>query len=245
MASTQTQNAHRFKTPPYMTRLSEPTPSTNIVEQEFDALATEYESNRLAGWYKAHADEMLKHIPNLEQGDILDVGCATGYLLRTYLKDRPNIRAVGLDTSARMIEQAERNHAVDSTQIKFIHANWEDLDLHLFEDYKFKAIFCANTFHYFTDPQTATKKLFDLLSEDGTLYLLERNKALSPLTLMWGFLHDVLIRDQVTFYKTSELVNFFEKAGFTQIKTLSSIKKYFWKNELFTSIVLIKGSKKQ
>jgi ubiquinone/menaquinone biosynthesis C-methylase UbiE len=227
-----------------MTNRSEAAPASNVVEQEFDALALEYENNRLAGWYKAHADEIIKYTPQFKDGDILDIGCATGYLLRTYLKDKPNIRAVGIDTSATMIEHAEKKSVADSQQIKFIHANWEDLDLNLFKDYKFKAIFCANTFHYFTGPQAATNKLFELLAEDGTLYLLERNKALSPLTLLWGFLHDIFIKDQVTFYKTSELVSFFENSGFTQIKTLSSIRRYFWKNKLFTSIVLIKGCKK-
>ena len=33
----------------------------NAVEKEFDALAPEYEENRLADWYQAHAEEILKH----------------------------------------------------------------------------------------------------------------------------------------------------------------------------------------
>jgi ubiquinone/menaquinone biosynthesis C-methylase UbiE len=223
--------------------------SINVVEQEFDALASEYDTNRLAEWYQAHANESLKHCNHLEEGDILDVGCATGYFLHAYLKNKPNVRAVGIDASAKMIAQAqqllntEKSDDASLDQVKLIQADWENLDLELFKDYKFKAIFCANTFHYFTDPQAATDKLFKLLEKDGTLYLLERNKAFSPLTLLWGFLHKFFIKDQVVFYKTSDLVRIFEKAGLSQIKILSSIKKYFWKNKIFTSIVLIRGIK--
>ena len=43
----------------------------NVVEKEFDAKAAEYESNRLASWYQAHADEMLELCINIDEGDIL------------------------------------------------------------------------------------------------------------------------------------------------------------------------------
>ena len=81
------------------------------------------------------------------------------------------------------------------------------------------------------------------MQQDGTLYVLERNKARSLLTFFWGFLHSTFIKDQVVFYKNSELVRFFENAGFNSVRIVRSIKKYFWKNKLFTSIVLIEGKK--
>lgn len=216
----------------------------NIVETEFNALATEYEDNRLSDWYKAHADEILKHSPIIEKGDVLDVGCSTGHFLRAYCKDKPGVRALGIDLSSAMIDVArQKADAAGLDKLDFIHADWETLDFGQLKDYHFKIIFCANAFHYFTDPQTATDKLFNHLTEDGTLYVLERNKARSLMTFLWGILHKVLIRDQVIFYKTSELIDFFEKAGFKRVRVLSTIKKYFWKNKLFTSIVLLEGKK--
>ena len=216
----------------------------NVIEKEFNAIAAEYETNRLADWYQAHADEILKHCLDLEEGDILDVGCGTGYFLRSYLKRKPHIRAVGIDTSSTMIDEAKKKASTAGLKnLEFIHANWEKLNPDVFNDYRFKVIFCANAFHYFSDPQSATDRLFKQLAEGGTLYVLERNKTLSPLTFLWGFIHKVFIKDQVIFYKTSELVSFLEKAGFNHIKILSSIKKYFWKNKLFTKIVLLETSK--
>jgi len=218
----------------------------NVVEKEFNALAEEYEDNRLAGWYQAHADEMLKLCDGIESGDILDVGCGTGHFLRTYLQDKPGLRAVGLDISSTMIEVAKsKAQSSDLDQIEFIHADWEAFDVDLLKAYEFKIIFCANAFHYFSKPQKATEKLFRLLADDGRLYVLERNKSRSLLTFIWGVLHTVLIKDQVIFYKTSELVAILEKAGFKDVGTLRSIKKYFWKNKLFTSIVLLEGKKKR
>ncbi len=216
----------------------------NIVAKEFDALAAEYESNRLSAWYQAHADEMLRHCLHLDEGDILDIGCGTGHFLREYLKDKPALRAVGIDISARMIDEA-RKKADDAglENLQFIHADWESMGLDALSGYNFRVIFCANAFHYFKDPQAASNRLYQLLQKNGTLYVLERNKARSLLTFVWGILHSTLIKDQVVFYKNSELVKFFENAGFSSVKILRSIRKYFWKNKLFTSIVLIEGKK--
>ena len=216
----------------------------NVVEQEFDALAHEYESNRLASWYQAHADEMLQHCIAIEQGDILDIGCGTGHFLREYLKGKPGLRAVGVDISSSMIEEASRKADEASLEnLKFIHADWETMSLEQFSGYNFNIIFCANAFHYFTDPQAASDKLYKLLNDEGMLYVLERNKAQSLLTLFWGFLHSTFIKDQVVFYKNSELIDFFENSGFKNVRIIRSIKKYFWKNKIFTSIVLLEGRK--
>ena len=216
----------------------------NVVEKEFDAKAAEYESSRLANWYQAHADEIHRHCLNVNEGDILDIGCGTGHFLRNYLKNKPNIRAVGVDISSAMIDEATKKAKnSDLINLKFIHADWETMKLASFSGYNFKIIFCANAFHYFTDPQAASHKLHELLKDNGMLYVLERDKARSLLTIFWGFLHSAFIKDQVAFYKTSELVKFFENAGFKDVSIVRSIKKYFWKNKLFTSIVLIEGKK--
>ena len=213
----------------------------NVVEKEFNALASEYEENRLAGWYKAHAEEILSQCSTLKTGDVLDVGCGTGYFLREYVRNNPGVRAVGLDISSDMIEVAKNKaRTAGLDQIKFIHADWETVKPDLFKAYNFNVIFCANAFHYFKRPQAAMLKFHEHMSMGGEFYLLERNKARSLLTLIWSVLHEVLIKDQVIFYKTSELIQICEKAGFNEVSVLRAISKYFWKNKLFTSIVLLR-----
>ena len=47
------------------------------VREEFDGKAAEYESNRLAGWYQAHADEIAKHCPNRREDRTQEVAIQT------------------------------------------------------------------------------------------------------------------------------------------------------------------------
>lgn len=217
----------------------------NVIKKEFDDLAPVYESNRLSPWYQAHAKEILRQCPPLRDGNILDVGCGTGYFLRNYLKRNPGARGAGLDVSLAMIGEARKK--AESEQIgnvEFVNGDFEEISLQTFALYDFRIIVCANAFHYFSDPQRAADKLFRLLGDGGVLFILERDKSRSPLTLLWSFLHRNYIKDQVEFYDQNELLQFFERAGFREASVIQSIRRYFWKSKLFTSIVLI-GCRKE
>ena len=218
----------------------------NVVEKEFDLKASHYESNRLAPWYKAHAQEIVKYCPPQIDGDILDIGCASGYQLRLLSELYPKSRLVGLDLSSNMINQALSLSDEASKRFYYIHDNWENLrneSQRRLSQFDFKLIICANTFHYFVDPPQAIKQMYDCLDSDGMLLLLEREKSSSALTLFWGFLHRYLIKDQVEFYSAGNIVDYLSQAGFNQVQIVSTLKKYLWKGKLFTSIAIIKGNK--
>lgn len=218
------------------------------VQREFDGLADDYESNRLAPWYMAHAELVVAHCPRIDAGAVLDIGCGTGYLLRRLAQQNPNIPMIGLDVAPRMISEAGRLAAeAGRDTLTFVNDDWEDLrdeTREMLQARDFRVIVCANAFHYFDDPRRAVGDMFHLLRDGGILLLLERDKAGSLLTSLWGLLHRHLIRDQVEFYQTAELVNMLEEAGFRDVGVASRIKKYFWKGKMFTSIVLLQGHKK-
>ena len=164
----------------------------NVVEKEFDAKADQYESNRLAPWYKAHAQEIVNYCPQHLDGDVLDIGCASGYQLRLLSDRYPQSRLVGLDLSPNMISQAQAHIDENSKRFYFINDNWENLrgeSQQALSQFNFKLIICANTFHYFVDPPQAIKQMYERLDSGGMLLLLEREKSSSALTLFWGFLH--------------------------------------------------------
>lgn len=213
----------------------------NVIEREFDALAGEYETNRLAPWYKAHAEEILRECPPRIEGDILDVGCGTGHLLRKLLKRHPRSRGIGLDLSAAMVAEAGRLAAADAVEnASFIKADWEEADLRALAGHDFSLAICANAFHYFSDPQSAAGKLFDVLAPGGALLVLERNKSNSPLTQLWGWLHRHVIKDNVEFYDLDQLLSFFRQSGFSEVRVIRKLRRVMWKNKLYTDVVLIK-----
>ena len=220
--------------------------SGNVVQQEFDSKAGEYESNRLAQWYKAHANEIIEHCPVIESGAILDIGCASGYQLRLLSDLSPSADLVGIDLSPKMIEQANALTKKASGKFTFLSADFEnlsDVEKQTLDKFQFKLIVCANCFHYFNYPDKAINQMFQMLDTNGILLILEREKSNSLLTLFWGFLHRYFIKDQVEFYTADDIRQLLLKSGFKHTKVIKTIRKYFWKGKLFTSIALIKGNK--
>jgi ubiquinone/menaquinone biosynthesis C-methylase UbiE len=216
----------------------------NVIEREFNALAADYESNRLAPWYQAQADLVLDACGPLENRDVLDVGCGTGYLLRSYLARNPGARGVGIDIAGGMVERAEALAAADGVNnARFITADWETLDPKELDEFNFRLAFCTSAFHYFSAPRQAAEKLCRALDSGGTLYLIERNKSNSPLTLLWGWLHRHLIKDNVEFYSLEELVDCFRAAGFADVTVARTVNRLLWKNKLYTSVALLKCTK--
>ena len=220
----------------------------SVVQKEFDALAAEYESNRLSRWYKAHSDEILNHCPQPITGDILEIGCATGHLLRQLSQRAPQAALVGIDVSPEMIAAANRKSAgASSSRLVLLADDWEDLgenSLEILRRFNFQLIICANTFHYFRDPRKASEKIYKMLGDNGILLVLEREKLNSPLTTLWDLLHRYFIKDQVRFYGAGELVDLFRDAGFEDARIVTTIRRYFWKGKLFTSIALIRCKKR-
>ncbi len=198
----------------------------NPIADEFDALAARYESYRLAPWYKAHADEILRHVPAGLAGPVLDVGCGTGYLLRRLAKRHPGIPCTGIDIAPNMIGQAVHLAGREGlNDIRFICSDWETLDFDALAQHPFELAVCANAFHYFANPESAARKLFDALDEGGTLLVLERDRSGSLLTSLWGWLHRHVIRDHVQFHDEKALAALLAEAGFERVETVARVKR--------------------
>jgi len=218
--------------------------NTGSVEKEFDEIASTYETNRLSLWYKVHGEMILNDLDPPQNGAILDIGCGTGWLLRQIVKLHQHIKGIGIDISSKMIDIAKEETCRENiNNLAFIKGDWEELDLSMLKQENIKTIVCANTFHYFTDPVRAAKRMSQTLMEGGKFSLLERDKANSILTHTWGVLHRFLIRDHVRFYLSSELIQFFESAGFADVSIKRRVRKVFWKRKFYTSQVLISGKK--
>ena len=187
----------------------------NTISKEFDTLAPLYECNRLSDWYKAHAHAVIDSIVLPAHSDVLDI-------------------------SSSMITEATSRAANENTQnLSFRAANFEHLDDSILSDYRFQCIFCINTFHYFAEPLVTLRKIHGLLSANGSLYILERDKSGSVLTRLWALLHRYVIRDHVRFASKKQLMADCRRIGFDRIDELFTVKRFFWKHKAYTSIVFI------
>lgn len=219
-------------------------PDLNSVKKEFDEVSSTYETNRLSSWYKAHGDIILNAINIKPHHCILDIGCGTGWLLRELCKTHPDVNAIGIDISSQMIDHAKKKAEEEKIyNLSFVEGNWEDMSLTWLEKQNVNTIICASAFHYFSDPAHAIRRKFETLNEGGQMLLLERDKTGSPLTNIWGLLHEFLIKDHVEFYYSSEMLSLIMNAGFQEASIIDRIKKSFWKRKLFTNMVLISGRK--
>ncbi len=215
----------------------------DTIREEFNAVAPAYESNRLSPWYKAHADELLAAMKDDAVGDILDIGCGPGYLLRQYLSANPGNKGLGVDIAPNMTRVAtSAAKEANIAHLEFIADDWEAMNLDSIDLPNLKTIVCANAFHYFADPQAATNKMAEALAH-GKLYILERDKSRSLLTLFWDILHRTVIKDHVVFYDKAALFDILGKAGFENITVEKHLKRYFWKGKLFTNVILISCEK--
>ena len=218
------------------------------VAGQFDKLAATYERNRLSDWYKAQADYALAELGESVEGLLLDVGCGTGWLLRKAVGSRPNLHGLGIDVSSEMISTARAEAAGECIEgLEFLQSDWESIDPVVLEtsvrSRPVTAAVCESTFHYISDPCAAVGKIHECLSPGAKFLLLDRAKEKSLLTRLWGFLHERLIRDQVRFYSSSELLDIVKSAGFREVRVITKIRKLFWKGKGFTSLVLIAAQK--
>ena len=212
------------------------------IAADFDKLAHSYENNRLSRWYKASNRILLKKFPKNGSISLLDIGCATGWLLRQTNKENLIRNGIGIDISSQMVraatEAAEREKTLN---LKFINADWEKIELDKLASKKFDAVICAHTFHYFKNPIRALGKIRSCLNTGGIFYLVERDTSDSALTRVWGKVHERMMRDQVRFYSEKDLKSMMVKAGFANTIILKRLKRLFWKNKMSTSLVILQA----
>jgi ubiquinone/menaquinone biosynthesis C-methylase UbiE len=90
-----------------------------IAEQEYyERFAASLSDDELRQRLQAGSDEMLRFDPLLgaippEIGSLLDVGCGPGVLLATLRRERPELRAVGLERSRGLAEAGRRLFGVE------------------------------------------------------------------------------------------------------------------------------------
>jgi SAM-dependent methyltransferase len=222
------------------------TARARAVAAEFNEKAGRFETDRLAPWYMAQASLVLSHLGRV-QGPILDVGCGTGWFIRSFVKENPGERAIGVDLSPAMVAEARRRaEGANLTGTEFVTADWEDPGI----EEKVRrllpegaaAVVCISSLHYFRDPAAALGSMVRVMAAGGQLLLVERSRDRAPLTSLWDLLHRRVIRDHVQFYREIQLLDLMTEAGLSDVRAAARVRRWLWKGKLFTSLVLLEGS---
>lgn len=131
------------------------------VQCEYDECADDYD-RRWKHYVDTTTDAVLEVAAFRGNETVLDLACGTGELLRKLLVKWPGLHVIGTDFSAGMLDRAKAK--VCSDEVELVLANSADLP---FQDCVFDCAVCANSFHYFADPQQSLSELRRVLRPGG------------------------------------------------------------------------------
>lgn len=120
---------------------------------------------------------VLKKLPHLDQINILDMGCAYGFVTKDRFSFIPNAKVVGIDRSEKLVQYANENsmfngasyHVIDLEDEEVIENIEEIMEERGIE--KFDIIFSSLVIHHLKNPNKLLRKIRRILSKDGFLII--------------------------------------------------------------------------
>jgi len=165
----------------------------------------------------------------------LDIGCGNGWVVKKISKNNNCKKAIGIDKSKKMIEQASKK--IDNVKEAFIHTDIESWKY----SGKFDFIFSMESLYYADSIEIALQKIYKLLKPSGQLFCGTDFYTDNKATARWAG----IMKIQMHLHSKKEWRQLFFNAGFEvktkHVKDLKSKKK--WKREFGT--LFITGTKPQ
>ena len=113
-------------------------------------------------------DRFLPHIEDLQDKNILDIGCSNGYFMFKMLEHRPR-NVLGLDPTLKFFHTFHfLNSLLPKNNLYFGLGGFQDLK---YFGAVFDAIFCMGILYHHSDPVSLLKLVFSNLKKGGHLYL--------------------------------------------------------------------------
>ena len=200
------------------------------IQKTFDDWA---ENGRSELMEKEHAKTVLKFIKTIKfkkNFSFLDIGCGNGWAIRKISSNDDCQKAVGIDKSKKMIENAKEKSI--SKKEKFIQTDIESWRTK--EEYDY--VFSIESLYYSDSVENALKKIYKLIKEGGEFFcgtdFYKENKS----TTNWSKKMGVTMH----LYSEIEWKKLFENAGFKtktrHVKNSKGNRK--WKRELGTLFII-------
>ena len=183
---------------------------TTAARTHFDRWSETYEQGRGARRLQGVQEAALASLALSPDDVLLDLGCGTGAAVR--MAAATVRRAVGLDLSPRMIEEA-RSLAAGLDNVEFCVGDVsEPLP---FADGAFTAIACSSAFHHFPKPVETVAEMSRVLGPGGRLVIADANRRF-PAVFALDHVLRRLQPSHVGFRSPSQLMGDLCAAGFAR-----------------------------
>jgi ubiquinone/menaquinone biosynthesis C-methylase UbiE len=182
----------------------------DVARRRFDRWARSYENDRRSRFNAKPQQAALAALDLQPHERLLDVGCGTGAAVRAAAATVE--RAVGVDLSPQMIARA-RELATDVPGAEFVVGDSEQLP---FESGEFDAVLCTASFHHYPNPRKATAEMARVVAPGGRLVIADGVADHWPARIADRILR-VVDRGHVRLYRTKELAQLMQAAGFGQV----------------------------
>lgn len=127
-------------------------------------------------FYAPFAKQVVRLLPPMEAGStIVDLGCGPGLLSVELCKVMPQVRVVGVDPSAEMLEVAERN--ADRAGVSNFETRLGSAERMPMKPGAVALVVSQSSFHEWEDRQEGLSEVFGVLEVGGSLMLKDFNRA--------------------------------------------------------------------
>lgn len=171
----------------------------NVTEdvEKFNCWSSTYEDSWSQYLYFDRIHKGVIGLVNVESapGDIVDIGCGTGRLLRRIRERWPYARLIGVDPAEGMVKKA-RQMMPDST---FIVSPAESIPL---PDASVDLVFSTTSFHHWSDQLQGIREIRRILRSGGQFFLSD----IAAPKFLFRFVHHGQIRNQYEVRKMFEQV---------------------------------------
>lgn len=209
-------------------------------QQFFDKWAQDYDQKRISGWFQHTQRLTIGQMEGLTSASkVLDVGCGTGFAVLHLGSVLTEGKACGLDISEQMIAQANAKMGDDlKDRVEFVQAGSDNIP---YPDGEFDFLMCTNSFHHYPDPIKSLIEMKRVLRPGGQIVIMDNAVDLSLYTWMWDRILRVVEKGHVRYYRSPEIGEMLNKAGFEQAR-LPHLKNEFMKHgKLFASLMIWSG----
>ena len=200
------------------------------VRKKFNTWAKNGKAELMEIEHGKNVSKFLRSIKFEKPFVFLDVGCGNGWTVRKIVEEKNCKKAVGIDKSEKMVEQANKNKI--SSKEKFIATDIESMNSRT----KFDFIFSMESLYYSDSIENALAKIYKILKPGGQFFCGTDFYAENKATRRWA----EIMKIQMHLHSKTEWKKMFKDAGFSvktkQIKDLQNKKK--WKRELGTLFII-------